>query len=399
MNLRSSSDLLRDRTSDGSGRVAFVELFFDLVFVFAITQLSHLLLYHFTPLGAVQTGLLMLAVWWVWIYTTWVPNWLDPQKLPVRLMLYALMLLGLFMSMAIPAAFEARGLVFALAFVAMQVGRCLFALWALAGRAPVRHRNFQRITAWLAFSGLFWIAGAFLGPEARLAVWFVALAIEYLGPWLGFWTPGLGRSATTDWDVDGGHIAERCGLFVIICLGETLLISGATFADVEAWDAPGLGAFLVGFVGTVAMWWIYFNVGHERATHLIERSDDPGRIARIAFTYAHIPIVAGVVLNAVASELVVAHPEGNVAAGDVAAIVGGPAVFLAGNLWFKSLTARLPPLSHMVGLGLLALCAAASGLTSPLGLGAATTAVLIVVAIWERVSLGPRPAPSLGTEP
>jgi low temperature requirement protein LtrA len=387
MQFRSGANLMRSRDGAGAGKVAFVELFFDLVFVFAITQLSHLLLYHYTPLGAIETLVLLLAVWWVWIYSTWVLNWLDPETLPVRLMLYALMLLGLFVSMAIPEAFGARGLAFALALVAMHLARTGFALWALAGRGPVRHRNFQRIIAWLCLSGVFWIAGGLAEGEARLAIWLVALGLEYLGPALAFWTPGMGWSATTDWDVKGEHMAERCGLFVIICLGETLLISGATFAEI-AWTGPGVAAFVAGFVSTVAMWWIYFHVGHHRAAHLIEHSDDPGRIARVAFTYAHIPIVAGIVASAVASEMVIAHPEGHTSWGAAAAILGGPAVFLAGNLWFKALTARYPPLSHLVGLGLLGAGVLVTPVLSPLSLGAAVAAVLVLVALWERLSLG-----------
>jgi low temperature requirement protein LtrA len=113
-----------------------LELFFDLVFVFAITQLSHLLLEHLTWLGAVQTALLLLAVWWVWIFTSWVTNWLDPDKAPVRLLLFVLMLAGLVLSASIPKAFETRALPFALAYVFMQVGRCLFMLWALQGSSP-----------------------------------------------------------------------------------------------------------------------------------------------------------------------------------------------------------------------------------------------------------------------
>ena len=112
MLLRSSNNLMRDRDGPHDGKVATVELFFDLVFVFAITQLSHGLLHHFTPLGAVEMLVLLLAVWWVWMYSTWALNWLDPELLPVRLLLYGLMLAGLFISMSIPEAFGARGLSF-----------------------------------------------------------------------------------------------------------------------------------------------------------------------------------------------------------------------------------------------------------------------------------------------
>ena len=151
--------LLRNRAAANAGRVSFLELFYDLVFVFAITQLSHLLLHHYTPMGAVETALLMLAVWWVWIYTTWALNWLDPRAVPVRLMLYLSMLLGLFMSMSIPEAFGARGLTFALAYAAMQVGRTLFVVWSLAGDVRARYESFQRIAVWLGVSGLVWVFG------------------------------------------------------------------------------------------------------------------------------------------------------------------------------------------------------------------------------------------------
>ena len=109
-------------------RVTMVELFFDLVFVFAITQLSHWLLAHPDAQGALRTGLLLAAVWWVWIYTSWCTNWLDPERAPVRVALFALMLAGLVMSASIPQAFGERGLAFAAAYVAMQLGRTLFFL-------------------------------------------------------------------------------------------------------------------------------------------------------------------------------------------------------------------------------------------------------------------------------
>ena len=109
-------------------RVTYAELFFDLVFVFAVTQISHTLLAHFTPLGVLQVTLLFLAVWWVWVYTSWITNWLDPEKTPVRLLLFAMMLGGLVLSTSIPTAFDGRGLWFAIAYAAMQVGKTIF-LW------------------------------------------------------------------------------------------------------------------------------------------------------------------------------------------------------------------------------------------------------------------------------
>ena len=142
--------------SDGAerSRVAMVELFFDLVFVFAITQLSHALLAHLDWRGALEVGLLLAAVWGVWIYTSWCTNWLDPERVPVRAALFVLMLAGLLMSASIPQAFGERGLAFAAAYVFMQVGRTLFFLWAVRGEAANTRRNFQRIALWLSLAGV-----------------------------------------------------------------------------------------------------------------------------------------------------------------------------------------------------------------------------------------------------
>src|ERR1700742_919715 len=120
MTFAARNSQLRVRDGHGHHRVTFIELFFDLVFVFAVTQLSHGLLAHLTPLGALQTAILMLAVWWAWIDNAWMTNWLDPERAPVRLLLFALMLLGLFVSAAIPKAFDERAAAFALAYGALE---------------------------------------------------------------------------------------------------------------------------------------------------------------------------------------------------------------------------------------------------------------------------------------
>jgi low temperature requirement protein LtrA len=383
--------LLRGKPENGHHRVTFVELFFDLVFVFAITQLSHSLLAHLSILGALQTALLLMAVWWVWIYTSWVTNWLDPETTPVRLMLFVLMLAGLLLSTSLPQAFEARGWTFAGAYVTMQIGRSLFMLWALARQDAGNFRNFQRITVWLCLSALFWIAGACVADSARLLLWTVALLIEYVSPAVGFWTPGFGRSTTTDWNVEGGHLAERCGLFVIIALGESIVVSGAKFAELP-WTVSTLAAFIVALIGTVAMWWIYFNIGAERASARIMSSADPGRLARLAYTYLHIVLIAGIIVSAVGDELLLSHPLGHAEPSTIAVLLGGPALYLIGNILFKRATASRMVLSHFAGLGLLALLMAGSAAMPPLLLGAASSLVLVIVAAWETWSLQLQPA-------
>lgn len=374
--------LLRIRKGHEHARVTFVELFFDLVFVFAVTQLSHTLLAHFSVLGAVETWLLMMAVWWVWIYTSWVTNWLDPERVPVRLMLFAVMLAGLIMSAALPKAFAELGLIYALAHVSIQIGRSLFMLWGVRGHVSLT-RNFQRITAWLCVSGILWIAGGLMEGETRLILWILALIIEYLGPSQGFWTPGLGRSTTADWNVEGGHMAERCGLFVIIALGESVLVTGATFSGLE-WSLPVVLAFLSSFVGSVAMWWIYFNTGAERGSVTIATSGDPGRLARIAYTYIHLFIVAGIIVTAVGDEFTLAHPDGHTDLKTAVAIVGGPALYLIGTLLFRrAITGHLPKI-QLGALVLLAIIFAGAGLVSPMLLSLATTIVLVLNALAEK---------------
>jgi low temperature requirement protein LtrA len=350
-------NLLRPRGGHDHARVTYVELFFDLVFVFA-----------------------------------WITNWLDPEQRAVRLMLFVLMAAGLVMSASIPEAFGARGMVFALAYVFMQVGRSVFMLWAVKRHDHGTFRTFQRITAWFAAAGVFWIAGGLTDGWHRVALWALAIGIEYVSPAVGMWVPRLGRSTPQEWRIDGGHLAERCALFVIIALGESLLVTGATFAEM-AWSQPAIAAFVAAFLGSVAMWALYFNVGAERGSHHIASVADPRRLGRNGYTYLHMLIVTGIIVSAVADELALAHPDGHSDPKTALVMVGGPAIYLLGIALFKKLTAPYFPLSHLVGLGLLALLAGAYSVATPLQLAAATTAILLVVAIWEWASLTDRGQP------
>ena len=374
-------------------RVTYAELFFDLVFVFAVTQISHTLLGRFTPLGALQTTLLFLAVWWVWVYTSWITNWLNPEMTPVRVLLFLLMLGGLVLSTSIPQAFESRGLWFALAYAAMQVGKTVF-LWVSTPRSrELARMNAVRITAWLSLSAIFWIAGGFAQENSRLALWVVALAIEYISPAVRFWIPKYGASAVADWVVEGGHMAERCAGFIIIALGESIVVTGATFADL-AWTTETVSAFVSAFIGALAMWWIYFHKGAEAGSEQISRSSEPGRLARLAYTYLHMPIVAGIILSAVADELVLKHPADHSDLKTVLSAIGGPLLFLVGTILFKHTIRGFLQLSHGAGIVALALLAWFASELSPLMLSIVTTAIMVVVAAWESISLKSGPAES-----
>ena len=382
--------LFRARGNHDHSPVTYIELFFDLVFVFAITQLSHRFIGHLSYQGAAETLLLLLAVWLVWIYTSWTTNWLDPDRAHVRLMLIVLMAMGLVLSASIPDAFGGGGLAFALAYCAMQLFRTLYMVWASVGVNNARTRNFLRIAFWFALSLPLWIAGALSPADARLGLWAAALAVEYAGPFLFFWTPRLGRSAITDWDISGAHMAERCALFIIIALGEAVLMTGATFSETPA-TTPYWLAFLGSFAGGAAMWWIYFDVGAKRGADRISTSDNAGLMARNAYTYLHIPIVAGIVLTAVGDEMLIQHPIGHNSTAMLIAILGGPALFLLGNQAFKWSTAgtRFPPLSHFIGMIMLALIAVVASVLhwQPLAVGLAATGALIFTTFWEWFSL------------
>jgi low temperature requirement protein LtrA len=378
--------LFRPRVANQHSRVTYAELFFDLVFAFAVTQISHTLLERFTALGSLQTTMLFLAVWWLWVYTAWITNWLDPEKTPVRVVLFALMLGGLVLSTSIPKAFESRGLWFALAYSTMQIGRTVFLLVCAMRDRPDSRMNAVRILVWLSISGTLWIAGGLADGESRLALWAVALAIEYISPAARFWIPKYGASSVSDWVVEGGHMAERCAGFIIIALGESIVVTGATFADLT-WTTETVIAFLASLLGSIAMWWIYFHKGAEAGSEQISNSSEPGRLARLAYTYLHMPIVAGIIVAAVADDLVLAHPGGHSDHKTVLSAVGGPLLFLIGTILFKHTFRGFLQLSHIAGILALGVLAWFAGDLSPVVLSSLTTAILLIVAIWESVSL------------
>lgn len=370
------------RHRDGHhARVTFEELFFDLVYVFAVTQISHELLHHLSLTGLVETLVLWFAVWLGWQYTCWVTNWFDPETPRIRGLLFATMLLALVMAGSIPGAFGERGLLFAGCYVAMQVGRTAFIVWELGPTHPLA-ANYRRMLGWLCISAVFWLAGGLAEHEVRIACWIVAALCEYLSPMIGFALPGLGRSATSDWTVEGGHLAERCQLFVIVALGETLLASGATLAKTPDWDLSILLALLATFVGTLAMWWLYFGTSSKDASAVITSSRDPGRIGAY-FHYIHAVLVAGVIGSAVGNDLMLAHPHGTLQTAQVLVLVGGPAIYLLGSAIYKRVVYGRVPLSHVAGaLGLLALVPLGYA-CSLLAMGWLTTAVLLAVSFWD----------------
>jgi low temperature requirement protein LtrA len=384
----SSAGLLRDPEADRSDRVGFIELFFDLVFVFAVTQLAHRLVELPSPRGVAESLVLFLAIWSVWTGTAWVTNRLDVERNLVRLLLLAMMIGGLFQALAIPDAFsfelDARG--FALVHVALQLGRTLFVLAAFYGRHRLHLRHALRTFLWMLAAAPFWIAGAMGSDEARLVWWAAALLVEYGATAARYWVPGIGTSQAADWNVEANHFAERCGLFIIIALGELILITGNTVGDLTL-NFYTLAAFLSILVATMSMWWIYFSFSAEKGTEAVERANDSGREARIVYVYLHIPVICGMLLSAAGDEGLVDHPADAAKIADVVRIVGGAALFLTGTFIVKRAICGRFMASHGTGIALL-------GVLAPLAVGLSlylvsvgVAAILVAVAVWEEFAI------------
>jgi low temperature requirement protein LtrA len=373
-----STAVLRERTRGAAPPVTSVELFFDLVYVFAVTQLSQHLLHDLTLRGALETLVLFLAVWWAWNYTAWATNWIDPERPAVRVLMLALMLISLVMSAKIPEAFGDEAIGFAGAYVAIQVVRGVFMVAAFRGQSM--GRNYAQLLAWSCIAGAVWIAGALLHGDARLLVWIAALALDYAAPLHGFALPGVGRTPTRAWTLAGEHLAERNRLVVLVALGETILALGKTFSELQA-NASVVTAFVAGFVGIVSLWWIYFVRHADEAAWAISHSVDPTRMARAGFAYAHAIMVAGVIVVAVAIELTMDEPGGETSAAGAAVILGGPALYLAGNALFNFAITGRAPRSRLVAIVLLALLIPLAALVDPLALSISATLVVLALAL------------------
>lgn len=376
---------IRDQNSDNS-KASFPELFFDLVFVFGLIQLSNALAADFTSATIGEAFLLMLAIWWLWINTTWVTNLLEPDSLPVRYILFSLKFAGILMAIALPEAFGEHALAFAGVYTATQVGRSAFTWFAFRHADEETAMTFLRITLWAAGSGTLWLAGAFWSFEARLVAWTAAVAIDYAGPLARYYVPGIGRAARETLILSGEHLAERCALFVIICLGETILTTGRN--TVEHMDADlTFPVFCSAFVSTVAMWWIYFHRGQEVAAAKAEKASRPESVAHNLFTYGHLPIVTGIVLTAVGQDFSLSHAEESASLETASVVIGGPALFLCGNIWVKLSAARRLPVSHVAGLVALGLLMAAFSFLPTYALSLGATISLLVAATWEHAAL------------
>jgi low temperature requirement protein LtrA len=379
---------LRPR-DEGAQPTTSVELFFDLVYVFAITQISHRLIAHLSLDGAAHAAFLLLVVWWAWIYTTWMVNWFDPASGKVRLILVSATLASLLISAAIPDAFGSDAPLFAGAYVALQVGRNVAAT-ALLTRDHALRLTLERLCAWSLFSGSLWIAGALVAGGLRFVFWGPALAIDLVAPILGYWTPGLGRAASEDYPIEGGHFAERFQSFIIIALGESVVVAGAT-ASSRGLSGLVIASLIAAFLGIGALWWLYFGEVAENSRRHLAEAPDTGILARDAYSYLHLPIVAGIIMVAVGDDLLIAAPDHALSLAGATMMVGGPAVYLLGESLFRlRMIGSVNPKRILVILALTLFGALLGGL-SALAVSVVVAALLSALAVWEYPVVVPTP--------
>jgi low temperature requirement protein LtrA len=375
----------RARAEGEEQRTTAVELFYDLVFVFAVTQVSHLLLHDLSWRGAGRAAVALLVVWWAWNYTTWVTNELDPDSVLVRLLLIGIMLASLLLAIAIPRAFEDRALLFAASYVAIQVGRHLFLTFAAAEAGTIERRRAGRILTWFAAAGALWLAGALAGGPARPWLWLGALTIDYTAPIVTYRVPFAARIPASAWQVETAHFAERFQLFVIIALGESIVVTGATTAQLDV-TAARAAAFAVAFLTTAALWWLYFNYVAVIAQRRLELAERRVEMARDAYTYLHVVLVAGVIVAAVGDEVAIAHPTAGLSAAEIVTAAAGPGIYLLGLAVFRRRVAGTFAPKRVAGAAGCAAAGALGFIVPALALTSLVLAVVVAVIVSEHVA-------------
>ncbi|WP_030438289.1 low temperature requirement protein A [Actinoplanes subtropicus] len=357
--------------------VAPLELFFDLVYVFAIGQLSHLLLGHPTWTGAAQVLVLYLAVFAAWAYTTWAVTLVPAEDPRSRRMLLTVMLLGLFMNAAIPRAFDDAGWVFVATFLLIHLGR---AAWLLTvGLDRVNQEHFVRVLVWFVAAAPLWLIGAATGGNTRLAWWAGAALIELVGTWTAHPLPGR-RLDSRQVAFAGGHLLERGRLFMIIAFGEAVMTTGAALTAAP-YEPMTLLTADVALAGTVALFWLFFSRS-ERVVHHYERTEDPIRAGRSG-VYSLMVSVAGMIAAAAGDERVIAHPVEHAGITTNLLLFGGPALFLGAQTWHAAILLNDLRRSRLVALFALVVGCAVTLAVSAYVAAVVAAAIVVGLAAFE----------------
>ncbi|MDQ7905053.1 low temperature requirement protein A [Phytohabitans sp. ZYX-F-186] len=318
-------------------RISYLELLFDLGLIVALTRLSSRLTGDLGWNHALETVVLLAAIWWVWTVTAYTTNWYDPGLPLVQLIVLGVMFGGLLMSLAVSSAFEGpNGFAFAAAYVGLHLYRGLILVAALRGHA-LRRRP-MRVLVWFCLTGVLWLVGAFLPGPARLVLWAVAVTTDFAVGLFGYPLPRLGRSSAEELRVGGEHLSERYRQMFIVTLGEIILVGVRLYGDPPFVSLRTAGVVLL-FVLTVTMWRTYIVYVASHLAIGIDEATNPGRIGLVA-AYAHLVMVAGVVLVAAGGDIVARDPSGPAHPAALAVVVAGPVVFLAGRAAYALVVLR-----------------------------------------------------------
>jgi low temperature requirement protein LtrA len=306
-------------------RVEPLELFFDLVFVFAVTQVTALMSHKPTWEGLGQGMLVLIALWWAWGAYAWLTNYIAADEGVERLLMFAVMGAMLIAALAVPHAFDDDALIFGLAYAAARWLHIF--IWAEANEdATVGHAIVRLGLTALPGTSLLVIAGLVDDGTLRAALWIVGLSIDYAGPYV-FGVSGFRVSA--------GHFAERFSLIVLIALGESIVAIGAGVTD--ELDADLVVAALLGLTVACGLWWAYFDVVAVVAERRFRsmRPDLRVRIARDSYSYLHLPMIAGIVLVALGVKKTVGHVDKPLDTVPAVALLGGIALYYAAHVAFR----------------------------------------------------------------
>jgi low temperature requirement protein LtrA len=311
------------RSVEGDERVTPLELFFDLVFVFALTQVTGFLAANESGEGLLRGALLFAALWWAWEAYAWLTNTLDPEEGAVRLAVFASTGAMLIVALATPSAFGSEALVFGVAYFLVRALHIV--LYTIASRGdPELHRAVFRFAPGAVFGPLLIVIAAFFDGPAELLLWAAALLVDYISPLFG-----RGRG----WRISPAHFVERHGLIIIIALGESIVSIGVGAAGLPL-DAARITAALLGMVVAATLWWAYFDwviyVSQARISDAtgVQRA----ALARDLFSYLHMPMVLGIVLFSFGLHETLPHvdePLGTLAA---ISLCGGLALYMASHV-------------------------------------------------------------------
>ncbi len=381
--------ILRD---PGEQEVSPLELLFDLVFVLGVSQLTRHLVARPTWRGAAETLVLYLPMFAVWFYTSWAATLYSLSHPRARRMMIAVMVAGLFMNASLTRAFGDAAWVFVASFLAIQLGRTA---WMLTTRLEPRyHDHFRRTLLWLAATAPLWIIGAIVPAAIRVAVWGAAAAIDLTGTWLAH--PVFRRRTRSErLEFGGAHLMERCRLFLLIALGETVVTPGAALATAPV-RATTLISGTLAIASTLCLWWLYFRAEPIALRH-VSRTEDRVYASRMAAN-ALLLVIAGLIALAAGNALVIDHPTRDATLALELLLFGGPALFLLARAAYMRLIVGTVPRSHLVAVAVLA-GVTAGGLAAPAlvaaGAVVAVLAGLVTVEHLKKDDLaGPDPSTS-----